>query len=262
MAYEEVLIQSGAVSAAIAPSRGALTTKLAIDGKDVLSLDRATFDDPAKNVRGGIPVLFPYAGKLVDETLVAAGTKMRQHGFGRNKVWQVVERREHLVRVALAADAETRAQYPFEFSVEQTLMIVPRGLQIELLVCNNGPKPMPVSPGWHPYFCCPAAQKGEVSGDVAGLTRDKLGNDKEFDFGLAAPQNGRASFQVPQLGRLTLSFSPRMRHLQFWSQPGKDFICLEPFTGPNNTINTEKRVDIPPGEARTFWMRIELQPEE
>ena len=49
-----------------------------------------------------------------------------------------------------------------------------------------------------------------------------------------------------------------MRHLQLWSQPGKDFICLEPFYGPNNTVNTERRCDIPAGQARDFWMRIEV----
>lgn len=42
-----------------------------------------------------------------------------------------------------------------------------------------------------------------------------------------------------------LSFSPAMRHLQFWSQPGRDFICLEPFYGPNDTVNTDRRLDVP-----------------
>jgi galactose mutarotase-like enzyme len=259
MGFEEITLRHGNVSATIAPERGALVTGLKVNGKDVLYLDRATFDDPTKNVRGGIPVLFPYAGKLQDGILQAAGTKMGQHGFGRNKGWKVTEKAEHQVRVTLTGDAETASVYPFDFVAEQTVMIVPKGLQVEMLVCNTGSKAMPVSPGWHPYFCCTAAQKGKVTGDVPGLTADKLGNDKEFDFGLVAPQTGRAKFTVPGLGKLTISFSPRMRHMQFWSQPGKEFICLEPFTGPNNTVNTDKRVDIPPGEARNFWMRLELE---
>jgi galactose mutarotase-like enzyme len=94
---------------------------------------------------------------------------------------------------------------------------------------------------------------------VPGLNPAQFGNEREFDFGLAAPQNGRARFEIPNLGRLELSFSPEMRHMQFWSQPGKDFICLEPFTGPNNTVNTDRRVDIAPGTAHTFFMRIEVE---
>jgi galactose mutarotase-like enzyme len=258
MPFETVKIAHADVTAEMVPERGAIVTALRVRGTDVLYLDRATLDDPAKNVRGGIPVLFPYAGKLVDELFVPAGTKMKQHGFGRNKAWRVVEKRADAVRVALAQDTETRAQYPYEFDADYTAFIVPNGVQVEMLVTNRGAKPLPVSPGWHPYFNCPAEKKNQVSGDVPGLASDKLGNDIEFDFGLVAPASGRAQFQVPGLGGLRISFSPEMRHMQFWSQPGKPFICLEPFYGPTNTVNTEKRYDIPPGQSRCFWMRIEL----
>jgi galactose mutarotase-like enzyme len=258
MPYEAIRIAAGEVSAEMVPERGAIVTALRVGGKDVLYLDRATLDDATKNVRGGIPVLFPYAGKLVDEVFLPAGTKMKQHGFGRNKAWRVAEKRADAVRVALVQDADTRAQYPYEYDAEYSALLLPNGLQVELLITNRGAAPLPVSPGWHPYFNCPAAKKGAVTGDVPGLTADKLGNDLEFDFGLAAPATGRAQFQVPGLGALRISFSPEMRHMQFWSQPGKDFICLEPFFGPNNTVNTPKRCDIPPGAARCFWMRIEM----
>lgn len=258
MGFETVRIGHGDVAAEIVPERGAIVTSLRVRGKDVLYIDRPTLDDATKNVRGGIPVLFPYAGKLVDELFVPAGTKMKQHGFGRNKAWRVEEKRADAVRVVLAQDAETAAQYPYEFAAEYSAFIVPNGVQVDILVTNRGAKPLPVSPGWHPYFNCPAAKKGEVTGDVPGLTSDKLGNDREFDFGLVAPVDGRALFQVPGLGGLRISFSPEMRHMQFWSQPGKDFICLEPFYGPTNTVNTDKRCDIPAGQARCFWMRLEL----
>lgn len=259
MAFETLRIQHGDVSAEIVPERGAIVSALKVRGKDVLYMDKSTLEDGTKNVRGGIPVLFPYAGKLVDEVFVPAGTKMKQHGFGRNKAWPAVEKSASRVRLLLKQDADTAAQYPYKFSAEYTVFILPNGLQVELLVGNDGDKPLPVSPGWHPYFNCPAAQKGAVTGDVAGLTADKLGNDKEFDFGLVPPKAGRANFNVPGLGKLLISFTPVLKHMQFWSQPGKDFICLEPFYGPNNTVNTDKRHDIPPGQSRNFWMRIELE---
>src|SRR5437762_14015360 len=93
MAFDEIEIQHAAVSMKLAPDRGALVTALRVDRTDVLYLDRATFQDKTKNVRGGIPVLFPYAGKLDSEIFRAAGTKMRQHGFGRDKVWSVLKTR-------------------------------------------------------------------------------------------------------------------------------------------------------------------------
>jgi len=258
--FDEITIRFGQALAKIAPARGAIVTSLAIGGKEVLYLDRETFRDPTKNVRGGIPVLFPFAGKLTDGIFKVAGTKMMQHGFGRNLPWQVVEHRPELIRMALLSGKETLSQYPYKFVAEESAMILPNGLQLELLVCNMDTQPLAVSPGWHPYFLCPADQKEKITTNVPALDISRFTNDKEFDFGVTAPQNGRADFRIPGLGRIELSFNPRMRHLQFWSQPGKGFVCIEPFTGPNNTLNTEKRIDIPHGEARTVWTRIEILP--
>ncbi|MCZ7643885.1 MAG: hypothetical protein M5U26_01150 [Planctomycetota bacterium] len=259
MSQETVKLHCDKTEVRVAPARGAIVTGLTVGGKEVLYLDRATLEDPSKNVRGGVPTLFPYAGKLDGGIFKPAGTEMKQHGFGRNSAWPVREQNASRVRMRLEASAETRAVYPYGFVAEQSVWALPRGMQIEMHVANTGEKPLPVSPGWHPYFCCPGPQKPEVKGDVPGISGDKLGNDVEFDFGVVAPASGRAHFAIPGLGRMSLSFEPRMRHLQVWSQPGKDFICLEPFWGPNNTVNTERRDEVPPGASRTYWMRVELE---
>lgn len=258
MALETVKIAHGDVIAEVVPERGALISSIRAHGREVLYLDRTTLKDLSKNVRGGIPILFPFASQLVDEVFVPAGTKMKQHGFARSKAWRVVEKRGDMVRAVLVQDTYTASHYPYEYELEQTATVVPQGLHVEMLVVNKGVKALPVSPGWHPYFHCSAAKKNTVTGDVPGLVSDKLTNDHVFDFGLVAPVTGRAQFQIPRLGTLRLSFSPEMRHLQFWSEPGKDFICIEPFQGPPNAINTPQRCDIPPGQAHCFWMRIEV----
>jgi galactose mutarotase-like enzyme len=261
LAHETIALASGDVTAQVVPGRGGIVTALAVAGSEILFLDRATLDDATKNVRGGIPILFPFAGKLEDERFLPAGTRMKQHGFGRNKPWAVRTKSADALRLSLVQDEETRAQYPYDFDVEYGVQLLPRGLQVELVVHNRGPKPLPVSPGWHPYFRCPAARKAEVTSDVSGLRpAEQFSDAREFDFGLEAPADGRARFDLPGLGGLRLSFSPAMRHLQLWSQPGRDFVCLEPFYGPNNTVNTDRRMDIAPGQARDFWMRIEREP--
>jgi galactose mutarotase-like enzyme len=259
MHFEEITISHDDVRATIAPARGALVSSLQVGDKQVLYFDRATFEDPAKNVRGGIPVLFPYAGKLENGILKVAGTQMGQHGFGRNRSWEIKEKKPWRVRMALVPEESDSTAYPFHFFAEQTCTILPCGIEVELCVYNGGEEQMPVSPGWHPYFNCPGSEKKDVQSGVAAIDHTQFGDEREFDFGIVAPPNGRANFRIPELGLVTLSFSPEMRHLQFWSQPGKDFICIEPFTGPNNTINTGRRIDIPPGQARTFWMKIELE---
>ena len=256
---EELTLAHGAVTARVAPQRGAIVTALAAAGRDLLFMDRATLADAAKSVRGGIPLLFPFAGRLDGDRLAHAGTTMKQHGFARNRAWTVVERQAGGARLALEDDAQTREAYPHRFRIEQVLSLLPRGLQVELLIRNRGDAPLPVAPGWHPYFPCAAADKPRVTPlDVAGLDQARFTPDAEFDFGVTAPPTGRDDFDVPGLGRLALSFAAEMRFLQCWGLPGRDFICLEPFLGPNNAINTPARLEVPAGESRTLWMRVEL----
>ena len=257
MNLDPVVLRAGDDSVEVVPARGALVTALRVGAIEVLYLDRATLADPTKNVRGGIPLLFPFAGKLVDETFTLTGTKMKQHGFGRNRAWSVTARDAASIRMTLAADAETRAQWPYAFTAHHTVMAIPRGLQLELSIVA-GDQPLPISPGWHPYFALAAADKAAVRGDVEGVTPDRFGDDREFDFGVTAPIEGRARFALPNVGELLLEASPELRHLQFWSQPGKPFICIEPFFGPAGTINSERRGWVPAGESRVFWMRIRI----
>ena len=181
---------------------------------------------------------------------------MKQHGFGRNRPWVVQDKSASEVRVRLAQDEGTRAQYPYDYDADYVVTALERGVEVRLITQNTGTRPVPVSPGWHPYFRCPAARKAQVAGNVAGFTEDKLGDDREFDFGLVPLTTGcRLQFRIPELGRVTIDFSPTMRHMQFWSLPGKDFICLEPFYGPNDTINTgRRRLDVLAGHREELWM--------
>lgn len=260
MDLQELTLARSGVTARVAPARGAIVTSLAIDGRDLLYMDRATLLDGTKSVRGGIPLLFPFAGRLEGDRLVHAGTVMKQHGFARNRPWTVAELQPGMLRLALEDDAETRAAYPHAFRLEQTVTLLPRGVHVELLIQNRGMTPMPIAPGWHPYFACAAADKPRIRPIGFALDPSRFTPDAEFDFGVTAPANGHAPFEIPALGRLDLSFAPDMRFLQCWGLPGRDFICLEPFTGPNNTINTPARLDVAPGAARVLWMRVELAP--
>jgi galactose mutarotase-like enzyme len=256
-AIDHVTLGDEHVTVKVLPQRGGLVAELIVRGVDVLYLDPATLFDPTKNVRGGIPVLFPFAGKLDNGTLALTGTKMAQHGFGRNKPWQIADGGSSWFRMTLAADADTRAQFPYEFTAEQTVRALQNGVQLELAV-TAGAKAVPVSPGWHPYFKCAPADKASIDSDLDEFDTGSINDTSEPDFGLTAPSNGRARFDIPGLGPVRLEFSPDMHHLQCWSQPGKPFVCIEPFFGPAGTINSERRGWVQPNETRTFWMRIEL----
>ena len=92
MEAHDVVIAGDHARLMLRPDRGGIATALAIDGRDVLFMDQATLADPAKNVRGGIPVLFPSPGKLDGDRWARGGASgaMKQHGFARNLPWRVL----------------------------------------------------------------------------------------------------------------------------------------------------------------------------
>ncbi len=248
-----ITLATGKTRVSVVPARGALVSAVEVAGRQLLYMDQTTLADRTKNVRGGIPLLFPFAGRLVDDHLVAAGTTIKQHGFGRNRAWDVVERSSERIVMRLVADDDTRAQFPFEFIANVEVEAVTDGVHLALETINTGQVPLPLAPGWHPYFACALADKGEVASDVPGLARGTLSDDREHDFGLVAPATGVT--HLDPLG-ITLSATPAMRHLQVWTLPGREFVCVEPFCGPANAINTPARALVPPGGRLELWMRI------
>ncbi len=70
----------------IVPGRGAIITRFRVGERELLYLDESTLRDPAKNVRGGIPLLFPSPGRLTGDRFERDGRSgsMKQHGFARD----------------------------------------------------------------------------------------------------------------------------------------------------------------------------------
>jgi galactose mutarotase-like enzyme len=256
MTGEAILLQRGVTSVEVLPSLGALVSRLFVGGVSILYLDEATLDSPSGAVRGGIPLLFPFAGELADGRLSATGTEMPRHGFGRRKAWKVTERSGDAVVMRLEPDADTHAQFPFIWDASQCVSALPRGLHIELRVRNNGTAPMPLAPGWHPYFPCPTPAKRACLGPLVAAGA-LAGNPVACDVNVPASPDRRVAFDVPSIGPLQISFSDNVRTLEIWTPPDRELVCVEPWVGPSNTINTPDAVTVASGETVTFWMRVE-----
>ncbi|MFL6547428.1 MAG: aldose epimerase, partial [Povalibacter sp.] len=141
-------------SASIAPERGAIVTSFKVAGRELLYLDAATFEDPSKNVRGGIPILFPSPGKLVNDSWAIDGHKgsMKQHGFARTQAWTVLTSSDHQVSLQLLSDQATLEQFPFPFAATLNLELVGTRLRLSMAIENTGTEVMPFGLGYHPYF--------------------------------------------------------------------------------------------------------------
>ena len=257
MSADPHVVRSGASRVSVLPARGALVLGLTVGDIEALYLDPATVDSPTGAVRGGVPLLFPFAGELEGGRLRWTGTEMPRHGFGRRKAWAVTRRAPDRLEMRLGPDEETRAQYPFEFEAVQSVAALPRGLRIELEVANHDRQPLPLAPGWHPYFPCPAGRKGAC---LRGLVSDRELSDEPVacDVNVPASADRRVEFVLPTVGRVALAFGSALKTLEVWTPPEGDFVCVEPWVGPSNTINTGDRAIVPPGGRLTFWMAIEV----
>lgn len=218
----------------VIPERGGLVTRFG----DVLFLDEATLLDPAKNVRGGIPLLFPFAGKA------PGGSPLGQHGFARKLPWKatsaVADEDTARLECCLESSAETRAGWPYEFRCDFAVSLFDGRLMLEWAFHNPASTPMPLHFGIHPYFHVPDKTRARV--DV-GLTRafdNRLGRERdveridfsgeEIDLHFAPFERGGVSLERGDGRRVRLAWTEHFNTLVLWTLPAQPFVCVEPWT--------------------------------
>lgn len=267
--FEELVLGEGRV--AIVPERGAIVSRFEVGGHKVLFMDDATLADPTKNVRGGVPVLFPTPGKLAGDAWARAGHRgaLKQHGFARNRPWQVVERGANAATLRLASSDETRANYPWDFTFDLVVTVDGAALRIEQRITNRSASAMPVGVGFHPYFRIADADKPRAR--IPTAARRAFDNVTKQVIELAGPidlarpevdlhllDHGATAAQLATpAGTVTVRGSAEYTHWVVWTLAGRDFVCLEPWTCPGDAMNTGDRlIELAPGETRAPWIEI------
>jgi galactose mutarotase-like enzyme len=268
----ELRAADAASSVTIAPFRGAIATSLVIRGRELLYLDRATFDDPTKNVRGGIPVLFPSPGKLDGDRWTRQGLSgaMKQHGFARNCEWAVASRESNAATLELRSTAETLQQYPWRFAARLSFAIESDRLSIETEIRNDDAQPMPFALGFHPYFrvvdkaCAHIDSHATRAFDnVTKAERPFAGFDlraDEVDLHLIDHPQQRLDLALGDGAKVSVRASDAYRRWVVWTLKGREFVCVEPWTAPGNALNSgEGLIVLAPGETQRSWVHIALE---
>lgn len=107
----EVVRSTDGREASFSPERGGIITSLKLNDKEIFYLNEDTFNDRDKNIKGGIPILFPNAGPIEHLDY----PNMKQHGFARNNTWAIDEMNEQGFIESLRSDPNTLDKYPYEF---------------------------------------------------------------------------------------------------------------------------------------------------
>lgn len=271
--YQVIILTEKATDsrAILCPERGGILLQLTLHGKEILYLQEETFADPTKNIRGGNPVLFPICGPLPNNEYQLKGHTytMRQHGFARNKAWDIVDQASNWVTLRLRDDAETLEQYPFHFSLEFTYKLENGKLSIDQTYKNLSSETMPFYSGFHPYFIAnhstshyriPATQYVD---NEDGLTKPFENNLKDLPIQDAKlfhlVSEGRSSLSHNQ-DTIEVDYSNHFTTIVIWSEQPEQYVCLEPWMAlPDGFDQEDGLVRLPAGEELQAKCRISIK---
>ena len=245
---------------------------------------------------GRAPILFPIVGALVGDSYRYRGRaySLQKHGFARKSVFEPIATTAGSATFRLAANAETRAVYPFEFRLDIRFSIDGGALLMEASLRNVGDDALPASFGFHPALRWPLPYGAPRQDhrirfaepepapirriDAAGvvrpepertpvegrdlLLRDALFEDDALIFDRLRSRSLR--YGAPGAAGLSVDF-PDMPELGIWTKPGADYVCIEPWQGhadpqgfAGDIFAKPGIVSIAPNEERRFTMRIAL----
>lgn len=255
----------------VVPERGGLVTRFVVDGHEVLYLDEATLADPQKNVRGGIPVLFPSPGKLAFDRWSRDGHSgtLPQHGYARNVPWQVASHSGSELVLLLDSNAVGRETWPFECVLEHRVSLAGRTLRIDQRLRSTGDTSMPFGLGFHPYFQVDRAKKANVTIDSLArrawdnTTKQNVNIERidlahgEVDLHLLDHDRNDCALFVDAQPLVRIECSPEYRRWVVWTLPDRDFVCLEPWTCAFDALNSgEGLLSLAPRETRELYVTL------
>lgn len=210
------------------------------------------------------PVLFPVVGRLKDNAYKHKGVtySMTQHGFARDKKFELLSLTEDEIWHRLVSDEETKKKYPFDFILDIGYRMDGNKVIVMWKVTNAGTETMPFSIGAHPGFFCPLHEGEEQKEYFIDFHSDtsvayKLVGQEGYMVDKENPlsiENGVLSitedlfdrdaliFEDGQLSRVSLLDKEKKPYISvsfdtplvgIWSPPKKKapFICIEPWYG-------------------------------
>jgi galactose mutarotase-like enzyme len=260
-------------SAVIAPQRGALVTSWKVAGRELLYMDDSTLHDTTKNVRGGIPVLFPSPGKLTSDTFAhkgRIGTDLKQHGFARLMPWRVRSSSGSSLHLELHDDASTLARFPWRFQAQLSFQLQGCCLQLQFHLHNTDSEPLPFALGYHPYFQISDSEKPNVS--ITSRATQAFDNVRkqivafagfdltqpELDLHLLDHNEHACTLTRPDGSALRMRADPEFAVWVVWTLAQRDFVCVEPWTARAGALSSgHGLLTVDPGQTRT--LRVELE---
>lgn len=228
------------------------------------------------------PNLFPIVGRLKGDVYTVAGASyaMRQHGFARDRVFEVVSQTESEVVLKLSWDAISMLSYPYQFDFQVRYRWEGNVLWVDYITENAGAEDMLYSVGGHPGFALNGALEGHSlvfssSGERVGFSAERRLIDGGYYSGKthkvdvpngvlalsdALFESDAIVFNEPVFdsvslldakGQLLVDFYCwEWDAVGFWTKPGAPFFCIEPWWGWADAVDSDGNFETKPGLHR------------
>ena len=221
------------------------------------------------------PILFPIVGRLKNDSYTYQNQKynMTQHGFARDKEFEVIKNEADFMEFRLKSDEKTLEIYPFSFELYLSYKLEKNSLIVSYKVINKSDDKMLFSIGAHPAFNW-TLKEDEKKEDYflefenikqtkryflndKGLVYDSV-DLKIIDNKIALNEelfkNDALVFEDLNIKTLTLKNSinenyiklnfENFPYLGIWSKPsGAPFICIEPWFGVADSFDSSKNLE-------------------
>lgn len=222
------------------------------------------------------PILFPFVGRLKNDQYEFNGVvyHQTQHGFARDKEFNVAKQDELSVTLELKDSKETREVFPFAFDLQVHYELVDDTLKIEYTVTNPGDRSLIYAIGAHPGFnmplkagstfnqvelsTAPAERYGRIIlagpySDLVYPTSIDMSNPLKLDHNLF--RNDAVIFKTSEANvDFTLTDTScghgvhvqteRTEYVGVWSPypTEADFVCIEPWWGIADTLESDGKL--------------------
>jgi len=220
------------------------------------------------------PVLFPIVGTLKEDRYYYhdKAYQLGRHGFAREMDFTVTDQSASSIRFTLESNAATLARYPFSFQFDIQYELAENSVKTTYSVSNTGPSVLYFSVGGHPAFKVPLSgdctyedyylefNNAELAGrwpiSKEGLIETTpakiLFQSNRLPLSKALFQNDALVFKGLISNSVMLKTDKNARGLVFdftgfpylgiWAAKNADFVCIEPWCGIADSVNTDQQI--------------------
>lgn len=259
-----ITIQNGFLTASIDERGAELTSVKSADGREyVWQADKNFWPRHC-------PVLFPFCGRLLGQEYTYKGRtySIGMHGFARDKLFTAKQQGGTSALFTLTDDEETRAVYPFSFRFSVRFELIGDSLAITYTAENTGADTMYFNFGAHEGYALDGdfedwsvefekredlrLKEMDVPGFLGRNVSDFRKNVKILPLSYGLFERDTLIFDGLKSQSVTLQHRGRpvaevnfagFDNLLLWTKIGAPFLCIEPWTGLPDYVDSTKEIE-------------------